>query len=400
MRKILLTFLVLGLVLGSGFNTAHSLYAADSSEIEETELEEDDVYDEEDDAYDEEDEDEVEDEVDEEIEEEIEEDIKNYDVFFDEMLSENIYPSFVLYAQMDKSFRSKPDLSVYVEDENAHVKVTIEENELMEKVIYEHDMTEKDDTIYGIAIKWKRKALLEADQPGFVGVSVIVEVNGQVKNRFNKALAYRPVTEAVLGIYDDEDGFINLPHLYACYVNENNPKIDEILGEILEEKEGKSFCGYQGESDKEVLEQVKMIWDYFAGRGTHYSDISAAANDSSKAVTQAVRTFAQCLATDQANCIDGTCMLASILRKIGLRVGIVLVPGHAFLHFGGKPIDEKGINCNDYFLETTMMGSSTFEEALQRGSDEYSEQISKNVDDVFIVYIDEMREKGIMPIGL
>ena len=83
---------------------------------------------------------------------------------------------------MNKEMSETPLIYFYIEDENAHVKVTIEENDFMELCISEHDMTKKDECIFSPWIKWKRNALLNADKPGFINFTAVLEVNGKVKN--------------------------------------------------------------------------------------------------------------------------------------------------------------------------------------------------------------------------
>lgn len=330
--------------------------------------------------------------------EEAEEDIKNYDVKFDEMYEESIYPSFVLYSMMDKSLRDEPVVHIKVE-EKAHVKVTIEENALMEKAIFEHDMTDEDEQIYSMPLKWKRSGLLDADQPGFINFTAVIEVDGQVKNRFNKTIDYRSVNEAVLGI-EDADGYTDLSPLFACYVNETNPEVDETLGEILEDNKGESFFGYQGSSEEDVLKQLRLIWNYFSAKGTHYSSISGTTNNSQKIFTQHVRFFSEVVNNNQANCIDGTCMLASLLKKIELDVSIVLVPGHAFLAVGGQEKNEDGDPVTTYFIETTMMGSgATLEQAIEEGTKTFEKNSEEHEAETFLVNISKCRSVGIMPIG-
>jgi hypothetical protein len=60
----------------------------------------------------------------------------------------------------------------------------------------------------------------------------------------------------------------------------------------------------------------------------------------------------------QANCIDGTVLFASLLEGISMRPAIVLVPGHAFVAW------ETWTSSGEWrYLETTMIGTSTFEQA-------------------------------------
>ena len=328
-------------------------------------------------------------------------DVKNYDLIFDEMLNEGIYPSFILFAQMNKELSETPLIHFYIEDKNAHVKVTVDENQFMEQCISEHDMNDKDDQIYSPWIKWKREALLNADKPGFINFSAVLEVNGVVKNRVNKTITYRSVNEAVLGMMDDKDEYTDFSSLFSCYVNEDHPRIDKILNEIIDkDKKARkiTFYGYQGDSDKDVLQQMEWIWNYFANKGTRYSDITGSSNASEKFFAQYVRFFEQVIDNNQANCIDGTCMLASFYKRIGLDVSIILVPGHAFLAVSGLETNKKGEPKNTYYLETTLMGSKdmTFKDALKEAKREFKEAPEK---ETYVVNINACRAAGIMPLG-
>ena len=343
----------------------------------------------------------IEEDEDDDEEEAKEIEIKNYDMVLDEVLSDGIYPSFIIFAQMNKELSEEPLIHFYIEDKNAHVKVTVEPNQFMEQCISEHDMTEKDDQIYSPWIKWKRDALLNADKPGFINFSAVLEVNGVVKNRVNKTITYRSVNEAFLGMTDEKGEYIDFSALFSCYVNEDHPRIDKILNEIIDkDKKARkiTFYGYQGESDKDVLKQMEWIWNYFAAKGTRYSDITGSSNASEKIFAQYVRFFEQVIDNNQANCIDGTCMLASFYKRIGLDVSIILVPGHAFLAVTGQETNKKGEPKNTYYLETTLMGSKdmSFNDALKEAKREFKESPEE---ETFVVNINACRAAGIMPIG-
>ena len=143
---------------------------------------------------------------------------------------------------------------------------------------------------------------------------------------------------------------------------------------------------------------MEWIWNYFANKGTRYSDITGSSNFSEKINSQYIRFFEQVIDNNQANCIDGTCMLASFYKKIGLDVNIILVPGHAFLAVAGTKRDKEGLPLKLYYLETTMMGEKgqTFRSALKEGEREYKKYADG---EAFIVNVDSCRAAGIMPLG-
>lgn len=78
------------------------------------------------------------------------------------------------------------------------------------------------------------------------------------------------------------------------------------------------------------------------------------------AVNQRGRFPRQGLQDDEASCIDGALLFASLLEAASLSPAIVLVPGHAFIAW------ETWKQKNQWrFLETTMIGKATFEEACR-----------------------------------
>ena len=72
--------------------------------------------------------------------------------------------------------------------------------------------------------------------------------------------------------------------------------------------------------------------------------------------SQHVRLIDESITHSQANCVDGSVLLASILRKIGLYASLVLVPGHCFVAFSlDRELEEiRG-------LETTLIGAQDIE---------------------------------------
>ncbi|MDO9324201.1 MAG: hypothetical protein Q7T80_04495 [Methanoregula sp.] len=111
---------------------------------------------------------------------------------------------------------------------------------------------------------------------------------------------------------------------------------------------------------------------------------------------QRVRLPKDSLAQNSANCIDGTVLYASALESIGMTPHIIILPTHAFVCYETKPDSPDKISC----LETTMTGSSTFEDAVSYANQEYREEIAngnfasgKSQD----LSIATLRESGILP---
>jgi hypothetical protein len=147
---------------------------------------------------------------------------------------------------------------------------------------------------------------------------------------------------------------LNLQFMYATYVQEEHPIIDEILREALNTKMIDRWIGYQ-DSAKEVDLQIAAIWRVLHNRGFVYSSVTTTTGDNGEVHSQVVRTFNNALKTNQANCVDGTVVFASILRKIGIFPLLVIRPGHCYLAYYTDDTKTKL-----RFLETTVLSDDSF----------------------------------------
>jgi hypothetical protein len=97
-----------------------------------------------------------------------------------------------------------------------------------------------------------------------------------------------------------------------------------------------------------------------------------------------VRTIEDALQSKQANCVDGTVLMASILYRMGIKPVIMVTPSHCFLGYG---IDaaQTGI-C---FLETTMLQSevSPQDVAIAKTSPVYDAALSEKYGNVYISFV-------------
>jgi len=150
--------------------------------------------------------------------------------------------------------------------------------------------------------------------------------------------------------------YTDLGWMFAAYVNENSPIVDQILKEALATKIVDSFAGYQ-KGPGEVVKEVLAIWTVLQNRGIKYSNITTTAGDSPSVYSQHVRFVDESVANEQANCVDGSVLFASILRKLGLRSFLATVPGHMFM---GVYLTADGDQ--RVAIETTMIGGREHEE--------------------------------------
>jgi hypothetical protein len=137
---------------------------------------------------------------------------------------------------------------------------------------------------------------------------------------------------------------------------------------------------------------VAAIWAALQNRGLSYSSITTTTT-SERFSFQHVRFLDQSISSSQANCVDGSVLLCSILRKIGLNVGIMLVPGHAYVCVRDQE--------NKQFIagiETTMLGTSDLRSAVKMANSGGNYPLSKWNADYIYIDITESRKSRRNPI--
>ena len=272
---------------------------------------------------------------------------------------------------------------------------------------------------------WDYDALLKVRQQRPVNVTFKVTVNGEELPEETDTYLMKSLNDCPFYVLLDEEGedFDDFSWIFAAYVNENHPWVDGILKEALESGLVSAFTGYQSEDPKEVMMQVFAIWNVLQRRGIKYSDVSST-TPSKFVVSQTVRFLDDSIEATQANCVDGTVLMASILQKIGINSYLVMVPGHCFLAFDvGEEEEAKRIG-----LETTMLGENelnpvkdipnlsqkaklkefqasykTFSNAVKTGNaalKEHAEEFESEEDpNIQLISVSDARELGIMPIA-
>lgn len=273
-------------------------------------------------------------------------------------------------------------------------------------------------------IAWDFPALAAIKQPRPANIEFELSIDGRSLGTRTQRMRVRSVNDALYYIDEEgEDDDLDFNWLFAAYVNEDHPAADLILKQALDSGAVDQFTGYQDEDEDAVLQQVFAIWHVLQQRGIRYSSITRTASEHANVLSQHVRFIDESLNMTQANCVDGSVLMASVLRKIDIAPVLVLVPGHMFLGFA---LDADGKHMA--YLETTMLGdvkagkdkhsfkrneSSTlaldmeasmtsFEAALASGQEQIDEAggAFDDVDNVDYQMIDiqAAREYGVMPI--
>jgi S1-C subfamily serine protease len=136
---------------------------------------------------------------------------------------------------------------------------------------------------------------------------------------------------------------------FAAMVDETHPWVKKMIDEINQRADvtaaGAKIAG-SGGSPQDRLESIFLVWQDLVQRGLRYQNLTAA-----DGIAQRCRLVHESIGSGNANCIDGTVLLASFTEAMGIDSYIVLLPGHALLCADGG---------NQWiFIETTAMSASS-----------------------------------------
>jgi len=201
-------------------------------------------------------------------------------------------------------------------------------------------------------LRWNFSKLENISQSIPAIVTYKVSVNNSVGEE-TRPIRVRSVNDVPFEIDTPDGKQTDLSFLFAGYVNESDPFVETVLQEALQYHAVNSFVGYQSGSDAVRL-QVFALWNVLQRRNLHYSSITtaSAASSTGHVHSQAVRFIDQSIVSQQANCVDGSVLFASLMYKVGIQPLLVVKPGHMFVGYyldsGHKEFE---------FLETTKLGA-------------------------------------------
>lgn len=285
-----------------------------------------------------------------------------------DQLGGNLFPSAILSVAttntqvippMSGEYVGNPKSCVAIKLKSGHAN-TVVRIELAETPFYARSVSTfvlpKEHTEYIIYpdILWRYNALRDNEQAEPISVVANVEVDGKDLGQKVRTFSVRSINECLLGfnkqLPDGRTRYVSTRLFYAAYVNEENPLIDKVLREALNTRIVRRFLGYQSTPEM-VDKQVYALWYVLQKRNFKYSSVSYSSLSSNVVYAQRVRTFEDALNSSQINCVDGSVLLASLLRAINITPVLVQMPGHMFV---GYYTDSAKKNLT--FLETTMIG--------------------------------------------
>lgn len=280
-------------------------------------------------------------------------------------LGGNIFPSSILSVATTDAQIIVPVDSMYVGNPKSCIAVRVRSGQAYSRVRVEVAETPfffrsvsefvlaKPRTDYVIYpdIIWNYEALRNNNQAEPISVAVTVEMNRKELGQRVRTFSVRSVNECLLGYVTNGTKFHDTGIFFAAYVNEEHPMIDQLLREALNTRIVNRFLGYQGGNAGVVDKQVYALWNVLQKRNFKYSSVSNTSLSSNVVFSQRVRTLDDALESSQINCVDGSVLLASLLRAINIEPILVRTPGHMFVGYY-TDANHKEMN----FLETTMIG--------------------------------------------
>lgn len=205
----------------------------------------------------------------------------------------------------------------------------------------------------------------------------------------------------------------DLTWTFAAYVDEDHPLVAKIVSDALAQGTVRRFDGYQSRNAELVLKQVFAVWRLLQSRGMKYSSLTRTGNAETEVYSQHVRFLDESFQSREANCVDGSVLMASVLRKIDLNPSLVLLPGHMLLAFELSP-------GGDYaFVETTVIDQikpdkngkiseaasfASFRKAVERGQAVFDKHAASFHDpkkpEFQLIDLNAARRRGVSAIGV
>lgn len=284
---------------------------------------------------------------------------------------EQLFPSYLIATASLKGDKTSQDPSrlgdpmgllgvdLVAPAANTPVRVTIECDDIMETSVFSGMLPEAGAS-YRITpkVKYRYGNLAAWEQAEPVTVTFRVQMGQDVEEEQAVTCTMRSINDCPFA-FRNGDQAIDASFTFAAYVNEQHPFVDKLLREALDRDVVRKFTGYQTGRQEDVLLQAYALWDLLVARDIRYSSITATAASSDSVACQHVRLIEDSINNSQANCVDGSVVWVSMLRKIGIDAFLVVTADHCYAGFYGDP-QRKTV----YAVETTLLGADLTEEEV------------------------------------
>lgn len=312
---------------------------------------------------------------------------------------------------------------VQANEDDEPIRVTIVCDEFIEPSEFSGVLADEGET-YRISprIRYRFEKLSHCRQATPANVTIRIEQGESEVVEVSETVTFRSIHDCPF-LVQEGDKLIEMDCNFAAYVNEQHPYVDKLLREALDIGVVDRFVGYQEGNEESVLRQVYALWDLLVCRDVRYSSITATSAVSKTLACQHVRLLEDTINNTQANCVDGSVLFVSMLRKIGIHSTLVLTPTHCYVGFWSDSKRQKF-----YGLETTLVdlvadapktpkflqnavsqdlrGETSwpsFVHAILAGSNQLKNALKEKDDEskkerIAIIDIEQARQAGILPI--
>ena len=153
----------------------------------------------------------------------------------------------------------------------------------------------------------------------------------------------------------------------------------------------------------ESVSQVRAVYEYLRRIGVSYAIGSPTLyRQKGEPMVQRIRPPGTVLQLRAAQCWEGTNVFAALLEALKLEPVLFRVPGHILVGWKKNRYDTapSAAGTPYYFLETTLIGKASFEDALRTGASRLvTEYRAGNLKNRMarIIEVDSLRKKGILP---
>ncbi len=233
-----------------------------------------------------------------------------------------------------------------------------------------------------------------SDLPTQLNVKVIALDPGgeKVVDDMTYPIKVLPRDSLLLALRIDEDAVKPIDEYIGAWVTPNARAVDQFLQAAKKRAPEATFAGTQAST----LPQVQALYEELQARGVSYVMDPEAASDTGFA--QRTRLPSDVLTTNNAQCLEGAILFATLMEAIGLDPLVIRIPGHAFVgwHAAHDPVPDG----TRLYVETTMVHTAKYPDAVKYAKVEvdretaeahFTEGISRFIE------IKTLREKGVTP---
>lgn len=249
------------------------------------------------------------------------------------------------------------------------------------------EMAEQRKYIYGLSPTFNNKiAEVTSPTPVTVDLKITTKKGGQLYAE-SKTIQMLPINYYawVLGEKD-------MRYMSPVLATPHSDPIFKILTAAAKATPWNAIVGYQeveGLSHADIVQiQMRAVYNVLQNLNVTYVHSPAAFTSTQ---SQRVKVPVQTISDNSGNCIETTLLFGSIFEALRFNVYYVFITGHVFVAVGEWP-DSSSLFC----LETTVVGTKTFDEARSIGFQTFEK--AKNEDQGFyLLDVGKIREAAITP---